>query len=80
MPKGSFIHFLLAAVESMRFCQIRYKALLESHFHASALNGLPENLRSLNEEDEHSLSMGRFHFFLIHGRLFLKIMQYLDRI
>jgi len=34
-----------------------YKALLESHFHASALNGLPENLRSLNEEDEHGLSM-----------------------
>jgi len=43
-----------------------YKALLESHFHASALNGLPENLRSLNEEDEHGLSMGGFHLSFVH--------------
>jgi len=74
MPKGSLIHVPLVAVESMRFCQIRYKALLESHFHASALNGLPENLQSLNEEDEHGLSMGRFHFSFLHARGILKIM------
>jgi hypothetical protein len=53
----------------MRFFQIRYKALLESHFHASALNGLPENLQSLNEEDEHGLGMGGFHLSFLYVRV-----------
>lgn len=32
-----------------------YKALLESHFHASVLNGVPESLRSLNDEGESTM-------------------------